>query len=260
METASSFVAQIYDLLAFFGYKHPVHPILVHITMGLVVAALVFAFISLLPNYNKYSTTARHCITFAFISAIPTMLVGLMDWVHYYGGNLSQLFKMKITLAITLITVLGITSYIHGKLSLRSIILHIAYLTAFANIVMLGFYGGELIHASATSHSSAASSQTEEEGIPDQVTYTQVKALLQNNCVHCHSRHNNLGGLQLDSYDAIMQGGDSGSVIEPGAPDDSLMIRLVEGKEEPLMPLGGPQLPQNDIDMLRKWVEQGARE
>lgn len=260
MDAASSFVAWFYDILAFFGYRHPVHPILVHITIGLVVAAMVFAFISLLPRFNKYATTARHCITFALLSAIPTMMVGLMDWVHYYGGSLSSLFKMKITLALTLILLLGLTSFLHGKLTVRSVLLHIFYLAAFTNIVMLGFYGGELIHASASPYPDTAQEEEPPASDSGQVTYAQISGILQNQCVHCHSRHNNLGGLTLSSYDSIMRGGDSGSVIEPGSPAESLLIRHIEGSEEPLMPLGGPKLPQGDIDKLRKWVKQGAKE
>lgn len=257
MDAASSFIELFYELLAFFGYVHPVHPILVHITIGLVMAAMVFAFISMLPNYSKYAVTARHCVTFAFISAIPTMMVGLMDWVHYFGGNLSSLFKAKITLALTLIPLLGLTSYIHGKLSLRSILLHALYLAAFTNIVMLGYYGGELIHASASPHSASAAADDPDRD-PDKATYAQVKRILQNNCVQCHSRHNQLGGLDLSSYKALMGEGQSGKVIAPGSPEQSLLVGMISGNKEPLMPLGGPKLPQSDIDIIRKWIEQGA--
>ncbi|MCG5547698.1 c-type cytochrome domain-containing protein [Halorhodospira halochloris] len=257
MEVASAFVAWFYDILAFFGYTHPVHPIFVHITIGLVVAAMVFALIALVPQYNRYAITARDCVTFAFISAVPTMLVGLMDWVHYFGGHLSSLFKIKITLALILIPLLGLAVYLHSKLNIRSILLHIVYLAGFVNIVLLGYYGGELIHASATPHTETAADEDPDRD-PDAVTYSQVSRIMQNQCVHCHSRHNDLGGLDLSSYDALMEGGDSGAVVEPGEPQESLLVLMLDGSEEPLMPLGGPELPQSDIDTISKWVEKGA--
>jgi hypothetical protein len=48
--------------------------------------------------------------------------------------------------------------------------------------------------------------------------------------------------------------------VIPGDPDDSFMIRKLEGTQ-PLgdrMPQGGPYLPQSTIDVIRQWIANGA--
>ena len=50
-----------------------------------------------------------------------------------------------------------------------------------------------------------------------------------------------------------MQGGESGAVIVPGQPDDSLLIEYVESHE---MPPGRP-LSAAEITILRRWIAEG---
>ncbi|MBK1734303.1 hypothetical protein CKO15_03190 [Halorhodospira abdelmalekii] len=252
-------VTAFYALLEAFGYTHPVHPILVHVTIGLVVASLLFGLLSLWPQYAKYANTARHCITLAFFSAIPTILLGLVDWVHYFGGSWSPLFKIKIVLGVTLATLLGIATLLHGWFGIRSLVVQLTYFAAFVVVVLLGYYGGELVHASATPHHASIDEPSERDGEPlAGVSYAQVDRIMRRDCVHCHSRHNRLGGLDLSSHEALMRGGDSGTAVKPGEPGKSLLVQMLKGEAEPLMPLGGPPLAKPDIERIATWVEEGA--
>src|SRR5437870_12242145 len=62
----------------------------------------------------------------------------------------------------------------------------------------------------------------------------KVRPLLSQHCYQCHSTKakKQRGGLQLDSRQAVEKGGDSGSPIVPGRPDDSLLIRAVRYRDE----------------------------
>ncbi len=66
------------------------------------------------------------------------------------------------------------------------------------------------------------------------------------------------GGLRLDSYASLMQGGDLGLVVLPNNPDSSIIIQKLEGTRQPQMPFGGTPLPQTTIDLIRRWIAQGA--
>ena len=49
--------------------------------------------------------------------------------------------------------------------------------------------------------------------------------------------------------------------VEPGNPDDSYLVRKLEGGPDIVgaqMPLGGPPLAQDMIDMVREWIMAGA--
>jgi hypothetical protein len=48
--------------------------------------------------------------------------------------------------------------------------------------------------------------------------------------------------------------------VEPGNPDDSYLIRKLEGTQSVgmRMPQGGPFLDQDTIDTIRQWISDGA--
>jgi mono/diheme cytochrome c family protein len=85
----------------------------------------------------------------------------------------------------------------------------------------------------------------------------KIRPLLANNCYSCHS-NTQLGGLRVDSRDALLKGGASGPAITPGDPDKSLLIQAIRQTSEKLkMPKGG-KLKQPEIEALVEWVRSGA--
>ncbi|MEI7431865.1 MAG: c-type cytochrome domain-containing protein [Betaproteobacteria bacterium] len=91
-----------------------------------------------------------------------------------------------------------------------------------------------------------------------------VEPILKQNCVECHTEKG-LGyeksGLLMTSYEGLMKGTKYGAIIKPGDSLSSAMIMLVEGRADPSikMPHGRASLPKDSIEVLKKWVEQGAK-
>ena len=85
-----------------------------------------------------------------------------------------------------------------------------------------------------------------------------VQPLLETKCLACHPEAGGQAGLSLASRDAILRGGTSGPAVVPGNPQASLLISKVSG-EEPAMPLAGDPLEESQIDLLRRWIAEGAR-
>ena len=86
---------------------------------------------------------------------------------------------------------------------------------------------------------------------------TRVRPLLASNCYACHT-DSKLGGLRLDSREAVLKGGASGPAIVPGAPNDSLMIQAVRHTHKRLkMPPTG-KLNDAQIADLARWIQGGA--
>lgn len=84
----------------------------------------------------------------------------------------------------------------------------------------------------------------------------KIRPLLTTHCLECHSGDNAEGGLRLDIRDGWMKGGDSGRAINPGKPDESLLIRMVRSLPVKMPPEN--KLPENLVADLVKWVELGA--
>jgi hypothetical protein len=85
----------------------------------------------------------------------------------------------------------------------------------------------------------------------------RVRPILAQNCFACHTK-SALGGLRLDSREAVLKGGKSGPAIVPGKAADSLLISAVERTHARLkMPPQGA-LKSEEVADLRKWVDEGA--
>ncbi len=87
----------------------------------------------------------------------------------------------------------------------------------------------------------------------------EVAPILQQRCLACHNERVQRGGLSLHSADAIRRGGESGQAIEAGDPESSYLLDLVmpsDGAAE--MPKGQPPLEPDEIEVLRRWIADGA--
>ena len=85
-----------------------------------------------------------------------------------------------------------------------------------------------------------------------------VRPLLAQKCFACHGDEVQQSGLRLDKRQPAMRGGDYGPVIIPGHSDQSKLIkRVINGDGGMKMPPSGP-LAQDEIDLLKAWIDQGA--
>jgi hypothetical protein len=85
-----------------------------------------------------------------------------------------------------------------------------------------------------------------------------VKPILQQRCQACHQGQAAGGKLTLTAYDGLLAGGTTGPAVKPGQPDASLLLQVVTG-DKPRMPKAGAPLTPEQIAILRKWIEEGAR-
>jgi mono/diheme cytochrome c family protein len=86
---------------------------------------------------------------------------------------------------------------------------------------------------------------------------TRVRPVLGNNCFACHAE-SGLGGLRLDSEEAMKKGGMRGPAVVPGDPSKSLLIIAIKQTDPALkMPMGG-KLSDPEIAVLEAWVKAGA--
>ena len=85
----------------------------------------------------------------------------------------------------------------------------------------------------------------------------EVWPVLRANCVSCHRPGKLKGQLDLTSMAALIRGGENGEVLIKGAPADSPLVAVVSG-DEPEMPPEGAPLTAAEVDLLSRWVSEGA--
>src|SRR3954466_14705544 len=89
----------------------------------------------------------------------------------------------------------------------------------------------------------------------------RIRPVLAENCYKCHSQQAEKvkARLFLDTRDGLLQGGETGPAIVPGAPDKSLLIKAVRYTDADLqMPPKGKKLSDAQIADLEAWVKMGA--
>ncbi len=93
---------------------------------------------------------------------------------------------------------------------------------------------------------------------------TDVQPILRENCLECHQPGGagfEASGFDMSTYESLMKGGKYGAFVVPGDAFGSNLMVLVEGRADPSirMPHGRGKLPERDIEVLRTWIQEGAK-
>ena len=84
----------------------------------------------------------------------------------------------------------------------------------------------------------------------------QVAPIFSQRCLACHNARTAKGRLNMENYANLMKGGESGPSVIAGKPADSLVHSMVADHS---MPKDADPLQPEQIEIIKKWVETGAR-
>ena len=85
---------------------------------------------------------------------------------------------------------------------------------------------------------------------------SHVLPVLREHCWNCHGSVKQKSGLDLRTLESTMRGGDSGEVVDPTSPGDSLLIQMIQPDAETRMPPKGDPLDAEQIAILTAWVSK----
>jgi WD40 repeat protein/mono/diheme cytochrome c family protein len=93
--------------------------------------------------------------------------------------------------------------------------------------------------------------------------YRDIRPIFVQNCQGCHQPAKASGGYVMTSHAALLKKGDSEEAgIVPGKPHESLVVTQITSLngEPPAMPRGKDPLPEHQVKLIKKWIEQGAKD
>ncbi len=95
-------------------------------------------------------------------------------------------------------------------------------------------------------------------GRADELTFeTHVRPILKAHCFDCHGAEDELKGkLDLRLVRLMKRGGETGSAVEAGKPEASLLLQRIKSGE---MPPGPAKVSAREIAVLEKWIAGGVK-
>lgn len=89
---------------------------------------------------------------------------------------------------------------------------------------------------------------------------SDIAPIFAKHCYSCHGAEKREAGLRLDQSAAALAGGDEGKVIIAGKSAESQLLQLISGADpDRIMPPEGDRLSAAQVDLIRKWIDQGAK-
>ncbi len=238
------------------------HPVFVHLPIGILLLACIFILLSFRAKFVSLKPAIPIILFLGVLSAIASCLTGyfLADGGDYDGELVSTHQWMGIGVAA-----LSLILYVvYSKVKSNGILGTIA-VTLILMISITGHLGGSLTHGADYLTESIKSNNAAIppiQNIQEAVVYeSAIQPLLKNRCYSCHGSEKQKGKLRLDGEEHILKGGKDGNTIVKGKAEDSELIKrllLPLNNKDHMAPKEKPQLTENEINLLRWWVDNGA--
>jgi WD40 repeat protein len=93
--------------------------------------------------------------------------------------------------------------------------------------------------------------------------YRQVRPIFQQHCQGCHQPAKDQGGFVMTDYASLFKPGNSNKPgVVPSHPETSFILEQLssQGGKPPAMPKGKDPLIDRDLNLIRRWIAQGAKD
>ena len=251
-------------LLSILDFIGRLHPVLVHLPIGILLVACVLHWLSFKSRYAGLRDAISIILFWGMIAAIASGITGyFLSQADDYDADLVS--KHQWLGIFT--SVVAIVFYVLYKRNRSMRILQLTSVLLFVMIIFTGHLGGSLTHGSE--YLSLTNVTEDEEAVRKPIPNVQeavvyadiVQPLLQTKCYGCHGKNKQKGGLRLDDSARFWKGGKNGIILEAGNPDESEMIKrllLPRNHEDHMPPKEKPQLNEQEIALLHWWIASGA--
>jgi len=87
---------------------------------------------------------------------------------------------------------------------------------------------------------------------------TNVRPLLAKRCFDCHGEKKQESEVRMDRKVAVMKGGSSGPLVEPGKVDASRLWQVIQHSDDDTQMPPREKMPPEELAVIKHWIEQGA--
>ncbi|MDY7396437.1 c-type cytochrome domain-containing protein [Aureibaculum sp. 2210JD6-5] len=239
---------QLPNLVAWLGRWHP---LVLHFPIVLLLIAI---FLGLTGKNIPYVL-----LTAATLSALITAVTGFMLGIEASSkGDLLQWHQWLGT-AVALLSVLWY--WIFTSVAKRPILQKIIQVFLLITVIFAGHYGGMVTHGE--DFLAIPNKKNKKIEIPENpLIYSHiVQPILDDKCVSCHNPNKKKGELLLTDFLALQEGGENGVIIDKTNLNNSELLNRLHlplKDEDHMPPEGKPQLNEDELIIIERWVALGA--
>jgi uncharacterized membrane protein len=250
------------------------HPILVHLPIGILAFGIILVFLSK-KDSDKYLDSIRLAFLLGGIAAVLSSISGFLQYQH--EGYTWDTVQFHLILGWSTVFASFWLFYEVNKSTSFPKNFKLKSAGLFGLMLITGHLGGNITHGEEyfievlpPEMQSILGYEIEPEKglvLPEQgweqlAYYDQVvQPILNQNCKSCHNPKNLKGELDLTSFEALMNGGEDGSILTSGNPDESaLYSKLILPKEDDdHMPPKDKKQPEKEaIELIKAWIDLGG--
>jgi mono/diheme cytochrome c family protein/uncharacterized membrane protein len=246
----------------FFGR---LHPLLVHLPIGILLMGLFLQALSRWPRFGVSAGVIKVVLLCGALSAVASCVTGYL--LSLSGDYDDDLVSWHMWMGICVAVISGVVFVMVvrrvGGLAFAGV-----YVVLLGLIVVTGHLGGSLTHGSdylSSAFDGPEPTVVARKPIADiseaRVYGDVIQPMLQGHCYGCHGSGRQKGKLRLDDSAWIVKGGKDGLVIRAFHPEESELCKrllLPVEDEHRMPPREKTPLKESEIAIFQWWVAQGA--
>lgn len=238
------------------------HPLLLHLPIGLLILAFIFWLGRKTVNAESFSQIFTLLLQVTAFTAALAALMGF--FLSREGGYDEDLLAKHKFLGVGTAALSYVLLMIYQWMPQQKLFFNIVLLLSLAALIIGSHFGSILTHGEGFVWQPVRGEQeTEEEKITDSSTLfaAAVRPMLKSKCFSCHNEKKAKGGLVMTTEEKILKGGKNGPIWKSGDALNSHIIQNVNLPEEDkkhMPPKGKPQLTEEEKKFLFAWIQAGA--
>lgn len=126
--------------------KHPLHPMLVGLPIGLWVFALVCDVMHLISGNVVWQTVATYCVAGGIVGAILAAVPGLIDYFSIDEAEMKRIANLHLAVNLGAVVIFAINLWLRFRLPVDS---RLPLALSFIGVLGIGFggwLGGEMVY------------------------------------------------------------------------------------------------------------------
>lgn len=267
-------IISISDWFTFIGRFHP---LMVHLPIGFFSILVV---IETLNSYNYLEVHKKVIQVIIFCSTLSAISSCILGYFLSLEGGYNEEILVEHQNQGIVFSVLNLLmfclklDYSEIRIPFSKRIYDVLLLFTTLMMIITGHHGGNLTHGEDYLTEKLPFNKKNNESIVALSNSTKnldkntiivykdiIKPIFKQKCEQCHNASKMKGNLRMDEVSFFKKGGKHGEIFKANDAEGSEFIKrilLPESNDEHMPPKGKPQITEDELNLLRWWIQEGA--